>query len=1109
MLLASLLVGSPPAQGQLPPTDLDIMFLIDGSGSIDASDWEIQKAGLAAALQDDAAFPLDGSVAVGVVQWSFVSSSQRTRLEVPLTRLDSSTSRTAVLDGIDSMSQLGQSTNPGDGIRVGTDELLATATSSQWNLCMSTDGTTNSGESLAAATEYAQNSGVDRYSVVGIEDPGFASAADLQNHYGPHVFGGGSVTIARNSTEYAGLIIGSCVNSGVELVGLEVNQSIQDWQNSQELVEGKRTAVRAFAEVAAGEEEQRVTGRLFGERNGTALPGSPLTAINVGGTVLIQEDVVGRRAELADSMNFLLPNSWASGTVTLRFDGGGTSVRCSEQAGPVADDCSATVTFDTQPVPEIRYVGVPYDDGTGTILEPTTLQLAEQAFRMESVFPVRSIDFSLRSLIFDSFDSQPTVDEVNNRLEVQRFLEVCWSIFGCDRLYYGVMLGDGPGKANGIPGTVASSYNSGSDNRNDAGFFRNVGGHEIGHTLGLHHAVRVGTTSGNCGEGSASDAPGHPNYGTITGSQGSVEAPLMGVLGDPETEVWGVDTRFFRNNVNDLAIVDPNETGALMGYCWVGSPQDVWVSDFEWDLLRDGINDQFDPLVASAEPATTGRHLVVSGGVDLGGDEPVGRLDPVQEVDGEVPVPPTGDYAIQLLDGSGSIVTEVSFEPNLNTTRPGPNQTEPPPTASFVVPVPIDGVDYASIEVVVDGVSIASRTASANAPTVATVAPAAGAAETGDDVTFEWTGSDTDGDDLTYSLRYSTDGGSTWEVLGLGLVDTSLTVPRSSLAGSTNAVFNVIASDGASTASATSEAFTVADSGPTVIIESPSDGARFYSGVQSIRLEARVLDNEDGSSVAVEWATDLDGPIASGADATVRADQLTEGTHVLTATATDSAGGQSVSTVTIEVFRIPPIENACNGVAATIVGTDARDVLRGTDGDDVIVALGGNDIILAGGGDDLICAGDGNDRVIGGDGADTMFGEAGRDVLHGQKGPDIMSGGPGLDRLFGNSGRDELIGGDGGDRLFGGSGNDALDGGEGADRLYGGGGDDTSTGGDGDDIIVGGNGDDELSGDDGNDTLRAGAGGDVLSGGGGTDRCNGGSGTDTDDGTCEEAISIE
>jgi Ca2+-binding RTX toxin-like protein len=110
----------------------------------------------------------------------------------------------------------------------------------------------------------------------------------------------------------------------------------------------------------------------------------------------------------------------------------------------------------------------------------------------------------------------------------------------------------------------------------------------------------------------------------------------------------------------------------------------------------------------------------------------------------------------------------------------------------------------------------------------------------------------------------------------------------------------------------------------------------------------------------------------------------------------------------------------CNGVVATIIGTEGPDVLVGTEGPDAIVGLGGDDVIYGLGGNDVLCGGDGsdvlrggggNDRLFGGDGRDTLLGESGNDQLFGQGGNDYLDGGSGDDVLRGDAGTDVCDGG--------------------------------------------------------------------------------------------------
>ncbi len=189
----------------------------------------------------------------------------------------------------------------------------------------------------------------------------------------------------------------------------------------------------------------------------------------------------------------------------------------------------------------------------------------------------------------------------------------------------------------------------------------------------------------------------------------------------------------------------------------------------------------------------------------------------------------------------------------------------------------------------------------------------------------------------------------------------------------------------------------------------------------------------------------------------------------------------------------------CDGVRATIVGTNRADVIVGTDRKDVIVGLGGSDTIRGRDRGDLICAGSGNDVVKGGDGIDVLFGEGGDDRLIGGvgffnqiipgPGNDFVNGGPQTD----DRASDELI---------------YLDAANGIQADLGAG---TATGEGSDEIVniewlIGSSHDDVLIGSDlpfevifgadGNDVINALGGEDAMAGGAGDDQIDGGDGPD-------------
>lgn len=135
---------------------------------------------------------------------------------------------------------------------------------------------------------------------------------------------------------------------------------------------------------------------------------------------------------------------------------------------------------------------------------------------------------------------------------------------------------------------------------------------------------------------------------------------------------------------------------------------------------------------------------------------------------------------------------------------------------------------------------------------------------------------------------------------------------------------------------------------------------------------------------------------------------------------TVDSGGKTQLNLTSNpaVDRQPAWEyvSSCAGLRATVVGSDARDVIGGTSGADVIVANGGNDVVRGLGGKDRICGGFGRDKLIGGGGKDLLVGAEGKDKLKGGKGNDKLKGGPARDILIGGAGKDKLKGGPGKDR---------------------------------------------------------------------------------------------
>jgi Ca2+-binding RTX toxin-like protein len=194
----------------------------------------------------------------------------------------------------------------------------------------------------------------------------------------------------------------------------------------------------------------------------------------------------------------------------------------------------------------------------------------------------------------------------------------------------------------------------------------------------------------------------------------------------------------------------------------------------------------------------------------------------------------------------------------------------------------------------------------------------------------------------------------------------------------------------------------------------------------------------------------------------------------------------------------------CFGEPATIIGTDAGDVLFLTPGHDVVVAGAGDDKIydptfeeddpsesspfpgpeLTG--DDVVCAGPGNDSI---ERALRVDAGPGDDWVRDGHTVDL---GPGDDRLDNLECRPSRVwGGDGADLISAGfaSWEEGSYEGDPVDEL-----DEDCP--EDDDMVDAGPGDDVVYGGDGADLLAGGEGDDVLEGWLGADRCSGGGGHD-------------
>ena len=576
------------------------------------ADWQLQREGFSTALRDPANVPLDGSVAITVVQFS-----SGTQVEVPRTVIDSKEKLDGVVAKIESMEQRQGGTDPDNGITAGVEALKPFREDTKTVLCLSSDGTGNEprpGHSVAGAPRPA---GIERFSVIGIDDYGNTGRAaqllrparlrrrrddDRPQHGRVRVADRGLLLRRRR---HAARARGQPGRAGLA--------QLQDRCSSC-----ARPSSAPSSRPRPGAPDQRVTGRLIGRRDGVELPGSPLVATNASGNVLARNDIVARRGEIDDSLNFELPlagpaaASSSSSTPAAR--------RWTARSPPTRARRPTTAASTRRLTPRRRSASrssasrstAPGRAGTTSPSRPRACSSALPVSALEHVVA----HARLRARVPRSTISTTTCTGMR---EVERTscsdgcaASPATSTTGCSTA---------PPSAGSTARPTASRATprprspTGSTAPTSSGYARNTVVHELSHTLGVHHAVDNslgisggflwwgGNKTGHCGEVASKDAPGHTPFISVDGRHASRPRP------DRERRRRGLGRRpplRARRRERPRPLRPAKRSWALMGYCSDGDGQFRWPSAFERDQQIDG-HPRSPRRAAAAEAAAAGR----------------------------------------------------------------------------------------------------------------------------------------------------------------------------------------------------------------------------------------------------------------------------------------------------------------------------------------------------------------------------------------------------------------------------------------------------------------------------------------------------------------------
>jgi hypothetical protein len=739
------------------------------------------------------------------------------------------------------------------------------------------------------------------------------------------------------------------VSIGPDLIAdrVEVVQAVQDLKNSVRLVEEKPTFVRFYAHSAKG--NYPVSARLTVEGPDK---GAYLYPINPGGKVMVRPTYL--RDALDHAFLFEVPSELLHGDdVSFKAEVNPSPF------GPIAESdhvferdsddyrgidnnsVEARVAFES--VPPFHLILYAVEWGGAPLHKPGEFHQDMLESWLRRTYPISSMRVIRRSYDYSEQHGpgKPINKVVNGDLATKRDWDVNNRWFSMNGIpttarYYGMVYdGGGPagfmqGLAMGIPSFIASGpTGDGSFPWDTDGSYGDwYGAHELGHTWKRYHAEYCGAVAkgkrclggGRDGESCSggADCPGGtctlrypPDYVPYPYANGNISGAPSG------------DEAFYGFDALTHALYGPAWKD-LMTYCSL-----IWVSDFTYEGLMDRMQLEGSGGGAAAAGATSDRLLVV-GSIDPATNvaqlQPLFILPNAAEVQPRVP----GPYAIVLRNTAGAELARYPFTPSAAQADPAPNGAAGElDTVLFVdelVPY-VAGTDRVDIEGS-GGTVLATVRAGSNAPSVRVLSPNGGEVLGGTTIPVSWTGSDLDGDPLTFNVQYSRDNGSSWEMVAQNLTGTSVELDASNFPAGSQARIRVWASDGIHTASDQSDGtFTVPNHVPSVAITQPESDITIVVG-QTLHLKGDAYDIDTGTmpsgfSQSVDWSSDLDGYLGSGGFLALT---LSEGIHTVTFSADDGRGGVASDSVRVTVFAtlsdLPLVPDALS-VAPTLLVFDS------------------------------------------------------------------------------------------------------------------------------------------------------------------------------------------
>ena len=687
---------------------------------------------------------------------------------------------------------------------------------------------------------------------------------------------------------------------------LEVVQAVQNLNNQVRLIANKPTFARGYAHLTVNTTAKSLwfpEARLHGYFNGSELPGSPLPPVN-SSAVSEEKDLALKRPKLEKSFLFELPRHWIqAGNLQLSMTVDESHSIPETVPSPYNNNTVFTPVLSVAASGSPCLVVVPLwtEAGEYDPLSPNS-GFPEILARAKSLLPVEDIRVFLRAgriekpvvkgefhpecLIPFSFCLPFQVKIYNRPFQFPE--DKNWGLFwtavanalnrdpnGCpDTHWLGTLPQEGQGSFNGVGGargvkvgdlvdvglisdisipatpldnTVVVRMNRGGGNSPLP--WNQIGGghtlaHELGHNYGRFHIDQTLSPT-NCGT-QKPDRPWQlsPPY--------PFDACTLGPID------YASPSSYFGFDPISRTVIPPDMAGDTMSYA-----SSRWSSAIFWDAVYSPISSPPPaPPLSIVLQGTNDRYLLLGGQMDFRSNRvetlpayvlPESLFDPVflnASLAALGQIPPRWSYRVKLLSSGGSVLSDQPLR-----LLPGVDE------ASSVVPflqlMPfVNGAER--VQVWGEGFLLGEQTASSHQPALQLGTPTFSLQANSSRVNLSWIASDADGDPLMFTVLWSHDRGSTWQVIDPAHTSQEISINAELLPG-TQAQLRVIATDGLNTTIADTEPFLIAAHGPKIVISGVQDGARIPYG-HATHAFGMAYDANQGSYDGSRLHWSLSGP---------------------------------------------------------------------------------------------------------------------------------------------------------------------------------------------------------------------------------------------------------